>query len=327
MLDFIERQADQLGEIALQQLAPDRWPALQRDARHRLRRSLGLAPWPARGDLGARVIGTVEVVFDRALTGRDLDVVQLVLSSIAPKWSSKLRLWREPNDQRAIDMGLRGALKSAVLEAIGERGSTYKRLAERFGEPPQDRVFGSAELRGTGPELVVIVAMDETVLGTLGARQVFGNRISLQVRRPRVEGRPSDQWMREAFEKVCSDLSPAWGSAGDPAEYWAKVMIDAPRIEAVGRDFGRYLPGLFWLNFFGSRIRDLVAEDRLRSTPAGRLAIVDDGVLVEVAPDPMAWETPEYARSEASVRDHLGTGLFFSKDLSDRATVVPDWNG
>lgn len=60
MLDYIEHQADELGEIALQNLSADRWPALQRDARRRLRRSLGLDPWPTRGDLGARVIGTVD---------------------------------------------------------------------------------------------------------------------------------------------------------------------------------------------------------------------------------------------------------------------------
>lgn len=60
MLDYIEHQADELGKTALQNLSADRWPALQRDARRRLRRSLGLDPWPARGDLRARVIGTVD---------------------------------------------------------------------------------------------------------------------------------------------------------------------------------------------------------------------------------------------------------------------------
>src|SRR5439155_664930 len=84
-------------------------------------------------------------------------------------------------------------------------------------------------------------------------------------------------------ETLCAELSPAWASAGHSAEYWAKVMSDAPRVEALGRDFGRFLPGVFWLNFFGRPYRELLGDDRLRSTPAARVAIVDDGVLVGLA--------------------------------------------
>ena len=29
-------------------------------------------------------------------------------------------------------------------------------------------------------------------------------------------------------------------------------MSDTPRVEAVGRDFGRFLPGVFWLNFLAA---------------------------------------------------------------------------
>jgi hypothetical protein len=47
-------------------------------------------------------------------------------------------------------------------------------------------------------------------------------------------------------------------------------MSEGPRIEAVGCDFGRFLPGLFWLNFFGRPYRGLIGDAHLRSTPAGR---------------------------------------------------------
>jgi hypothetical protein len=266
-----------------------------------------------------------EVVFDRYLGGgADLDTLQALLGASTPRWSSKLRLWRGPKDQRAIEIGRAGALKAAVMAAAGERGSTYRERVERHGRPPFERLVGSAELRGAGPELVVVVSIDEMVVSQLGLKRQLGNNIALQVRRPEVEGRGSEDWLRDAFETLCSELSPAWGAAGQVAEYWAKVMSDPPRIEAIGRDFGQFLPGVFWLNFFGRRYRNLLG-DRLCSTPAARVAEIDDGVLVEVGGGPLAWDTAEYASCEQRIRDHLGPELFFSRAEPDRSTIVPDW--
>jgi hypothetical protein len=165
------------------------------------------------------------------------------------------------------------------------------------------------------------------VVSPLGAKQQLGNRIALQVRRPKVGRSSGDTWLREAFEFLCATLSPAWGWAGHAREYWAKVMSDPPRLEAVGRDFGRFLPGVFWINFFGRRYRELIGDDRLRSAPAERVTIIDDGVLIVIAGDPAAWDAPEYAISEQRVRGHLGTELFFSKADPERLTVAPDWDG
>jgi len=60
LLDFIERQVNELGGAALRNLEPGRWPALQGPARRRLRRSLGLAPLPARDPLDARIVGVAD---------------------------------------------------------------------------------------------------------------------------------------------------------------------------------------------------------------------------------------------------------------------------
>ena len=60
LLDFIERQVDELGEAALGNLEPSRWPALQGPARRRLRRSLGLSRFPARDALDARIVGITD---------------------------------------------------------------------------------------------------------------------------------------------------------------------------------------------------------------------------------------------------------------------------
>jgi hypothetical protein len=227
---------------------------------------------------------------------------------------------------RPVDAGRRGDLGTGIMAAAGERGTTYQALVDRHGVPPFERLAGSVELRGSGPELVVVVSVDKMVVSPLGAKLQLGNRIALQVRRPKVGRSAGDTWLREAFELLCARLSPAWGSVGHAREYWAKVMSDQPLVEAVGRDFGRFLPGLFWLNFFGRRYCDLIGDDRLRSAPAERVATVDDGVLIVIGGDPAAWDTPEYVVREQRVRTHLGTELFFSKAEPERLTIAPNWD-
>jgi hypothetical protein len=44
-------------------------------------------------------------------------------------------------------------------------------------------------------------------------------------------------------------------------------MSDEPPIRAIGRDFGKTLPGFFWLNFFAPRLVEHIGRVRLLSTP------------------------------------------------------------
>jgi hypothetical protein len=267
-----------------------------------------------------------EVVLERSLATSDgLDILQELLATAAPRWASKLRLWRSPRDQRPIDIVKPGALRNAVLAAAAERGATYHMLVERYGRPPAERLSGSAELRGASSELVLVVSVDEWVAHPLGTKISLGNRIALQVRHRSVERRDRANWTRETFEMLCARLAPAWGSACHPDEYWAKVMSESPRIEAVGRDFGRFLPGLFWLNFFGPRYQELIGEKRLRSAPADRVVGLDHGVILSLAAEPESWSSSEYALTEGKVRRHLGPAFFFAKSDRQRETVAPDW--
>jgi hypothetical protein len=266
-----------------------------------------------------------ELVFDRYLGETDdLDVLQEVLLAQAPTWTSKLRVWRSRQDQRFVDPSRPGALKAAVLAAAGERGPTYRALVALAGAG-DERLTGSAELRGAGPELVAVVSVDERVASRLGDMTNLGNSIALQVRRATVDKRDAAGWLAETFETLCARLSPAWGSAYHSDEYWTKVMSDEPRIEAVGRDFGRHLPGVFWLNFFGPRYCALVGDERLKSTPAHQVTFVDSGLLVATGKSPLDWATPQYARTEQEIRQHLGDELFFTKSDPSRPTTAPKW--
>jgi hypothetical protein len=267
----------------------------------------------------------LEVVCDRYLgAANQLDAFQELLVEAAPHWCEQLRIFRSAREQIPVEVAQPDALRAAVVELAARRGPTYRALVERYG-PGDERVFGSAELRGAGSELVVVVSVDERVVAPLGRATDLGNTVGLQLRRARIAGRDRAAWTLEVFEALCDRMSPVWGWAGHPGEYWAKVMSEQPSIRPVGRDLGRYLPGVFWLNFFGRPYRQLIGDDQLRSTPADHVAVVDHGVLVGLGLEPRGWDTVEYASAEQRVRDHLGTELFFSKAEPHRPTVAPRW--
>jgi hypothetical protein len=126
-----------------------------------------------------------EIVFDRHLgAADDLDLIQELLAEAAPRWCAQLRVWRGPRDQRPIDVAEPRALRTAVLEAAGERGPTYRALVERYGAG-DERLFGSAELRGAGLDVIVVISVDERVVSRLGDMAALGNHIAFQVRRSR----------------------------------------------------------------------------------------------------------------------------------------------
>jgi hypothetical protein len=125
-----------------------------------------------------------EIIFDRYLgAGDELEELQTLIRTVAPKWSSKLRLRKGPNDERPIDVGRSGDLKSALLAAAAERGSTYRALVEKHGIPPFERLTGSVELRGANPELVVVVSVDEMIVSPLGSALDLGNTIAVRLSR------------------------------------------------------------------------------------------------------------------------------------------------
>jgi len=259
----------------------------------------------------------VELVFDRSLAdGDNLADLQHLLQELTPHWSSDLRIRLSADDQRPVDLNDPRSLASQVVGAAGERGATYAALVNQHGVG-DERLFGSVEVLGANSELTVVISVDEHIVSSVGGVEDLGNTIAFQIRKPQVEGKVGVEWVRVAFEDLCGRLSPAWGSAYQVSEYWGKVMSDGPTIRAVGRDFGRFLPGVFWLNFFGQRYRDLLGETHLLSSPARRVMKLDDGVLVCLADDPRQWRTQEYVQAEQRLREHLGQKHFFSKESPD----------
>ena len=115
------------------------------------------------------------------------------------------------------------------------------------------------------------------------------------------------------------------GGCVHDGQYRAKVMSERPVVRAVGRDFSRFLPGLFWLNFFGPRYVDLIGEERLQSSPANTIEEVDGGLLLGLGDDPGQWNSAKRRQTERAVLDAIGHDFFFSADAPGRATRAPSW--
>jgi hypothetical protein len=255
-----------------------------------------------------------------------LDEVQRVLRDHAPQWSKQARIWRSREDQKPADLARPGSLEELIREDEARLGTSPMRkvLDAELGPRRSARFLGSAELRGEDDALTVVISVDEYALAPLGSEWIFGNRVSLQVRRSKVEGVDAVAWSAEVFQTLCDGLPSLYGDVHSSAEYDAKNMSrEGGGLEAVGVDASKHLPGIYWLNFFGKPYCDLIGRDRLLSAPAAEVREVDDGVLLRLADDPREWASPEYKAVERRVLDHIGPQYFFSKGDPERRTVAP----
>src|SRR2546422_10763667 len=227
-----------------------------------------------------------ELVFDRFLGDTNvLPVLAFTLTRKAPAWSAGLHIRKSPKDRVKVDVRDPAAISKAVLQTAGERGPTYHALVSRYGKG-DERLFGSVELRGSTPDLVIVVGVDEKPLSRLAGRLLMGNHITVQVRKSKVEGLDAAAWLGELFVELCRNTSPVWGSVRDDKEYWTKVMTESPVVSAIGRDFGKYLPGLFWMNFLGKPYVNLIEKSRLASTPSLTVQEIDEGLCLKLYEDP-----------------------------------------
>jgi hypothetical protein len=253
-----------------------------------------------------------------------LDRVQELLRVLAPGWSTGLHMWLHGEPKKPVDVSVPGSLAKAVEAAATERGPFFAELEKRFGAVNSTRTLGGAELRGADKSLTLVVEVDSEIFQRIGEAWIWGNSISLQVCRAKVEGIDAASWSAKALERFCSALSPAWAHAEMGEEYETKnISREGGGMRAVGVDISRALPGLYWLNFYGSTCRDRIGRERLLTASAAQVREVDNGVLLMLHPDPTAWDTPEYKATERHMLDHLGPEYFFSKEAPDRQTVPP----
>ena len=253
----------------------------------------------------------VELVYDRTITdGNVASWLEHWLLTSAGAWAANaaVRVWDPARSRReTIDLSRPGKL--------GEALAAHTRWFD-------GRHAGAVELRGATREYAILVGINDNPISWNGDSLLLGNQLCLQVMRKTVDDKPQEEFAREFLDAACRATSPMWAAMYRLSEYVAKVMQLSPSIEDIGRDFGRFLPALFAVNYFGERYVSLFGKERVAAVDQRMIEQVGSGVIVSVA-SPGLWQAAD--ATYAQVLDALGREHFFDRDDRDRVTVAPDF--
>jgi hypothetical protein len=130
----------------------------------------------------------------------------------------------------------------------------------------------------------------------------------------------------EFFLGAVEQLSVRYGCGYDRSEFEAKNIIRNDNgVSAVGVRLGAAIPGLYWLNFFGTPYLDMIGSSRFLSLPAGSIIRRSSGIVIKLADDPDDWRTQDYRCAERKIVEHLGSDYFFNPEIPEQATQAPDF--
>lgn len=237
-------------------------------------------------------------VFD----SEQLDKLETVVRQSLPQWSTGLRVTEDEMSKGGVLVGCDDRLYDSV---------------HRFA-PPQ-RGFASATLMGANRRIRFFMDHSQD------ARPYLLNGFTVETYGlTTIEGRPLWVWANDVSQAFLASLPVLHAHGELDEEFVAKNMIDdATGLRAVGGDLSRYLPGLYWLNYFGAPYVELIGRERLLSAPAYEVKSIGDGVYLRLSEGPEAWQTSDYRQREQECLQHIGTQNFFSRNDPDRPTVAP----
>lgn len=257
-------------------------------------------------------------LFDEQL----LSQIERFLRSEAQSWASKLCISRNGGkERRSIDN-----FAIDIPKAANERGGLHDLLLAKHGTGPFSRQNGSVELSGADNGLVVVLNLDEYLFAPSAGRWIWGNTVTVQIREQCSRATFATNIARRLAASACSELSP-WYAHGHLYGEWNQknVSREGGGILVKGLDISRYLPGLYWLNFFGEPYCELIGKDCLLTAPAAEASEIGTGVMLYLSVSPESWDTAEYRATEAAVLAHLGAQYFFDVRDPNRNTAAPDF--
>jgi hypothetical protein len=230
-------------------------------------------------------------------------------------------------DRGAVEVDLRdpATVHRVVVEKGTARGPTFQAL-EAGSPSPHPRRFGEAVLRGRHPRSWVGIRFDEhRTAMRMGEQWLFSNSVSFTTERPRLGSSESPDWIRDLLHRLAGGTELLWGAAWDDDEFRSSNLHDdKDGMWALGRDVRRSLPGLFWLNAFGSPYVELIGEDALMSAPVD-ITRLGSAVVLELYASPGDWVSPSGREAHNLVLTHLGRQYFYDRVAPERTTVAPDF--
>lgn len=271
-------------------------------------------------------LDVVVCIRDSVLSGDVCDRIQLFLQRRLSHWCEKLRIWHWRGRETLLVVAAPGNLADGLRSSITDHGPRFYELQRRFGPSPSPRICGGIELRGANASVGVFVDADEARFAPTGDQWNWGNSLSIQVCRARVEGLDAAVWSRAALSDLCTALDVPYAHAQMMAEFEEKNTFHSEgHYRALCGCCAVCLPGLFWLNYIGPPYAELIGRERLLSAPAWRAECVGEGILIEVAPDPRQWDSSGYQDVERRVLEHLGRQYFFSRERPAQQVATPDF--
>jgi hypothetical protein len=263
----------------------------------------------------------VSIYLDRSLLDAQFaSRVQRLACDALPSWRGGALLRRSARDKVAVDLAAPGTLHDLITRVITRPGPFYEELATRHGRPRFERPLGSAEFRGPTPAVILVMHVDAYLVAPMETGFRWGNGITFQVCRSRVEGLPADEWARRTLRQMAEALAPAHAYAGRQEEYYAKNMDFSAGARALGWDISRFLPGLYWLNYFGAPYVDLIGRDKLATCP-GASEVSGGGFVIGTAEKSGDWQSGACREREQQVLDRLGRRYFFDRNRTGQPTV------
>lgn len=253
-------------------------------------------------------------------SGDDLVVLERVLAERAGPWFTGLHAWQDEKGRREV---VAGSFAENVRQIAAEKGELYRQLTAQHGPGPHERRTGSIELRGGESSLVVVIGLDDCVFAPSAGRYLWGNTITFQFCRRDCCETSASELSRGIAEECCREMNVLYAHGHLIEEWDAKNMSRDSGMMAIGADVCRYLPGLYWLNYFGEPYCDLIGRECLLDAPAFESKPLGSGVLMLVEEDPESWNSDESHYFD--VLSHVGDQYFFLRDNLDRQTAAPSY--
>ncbi len=263
------------------------------------------------------------------LNEKHFEVLGIVLAEKASSWSSKLHIWRgRGEDNTPLNISDPKSIYEPIRTALLERGPTYHKLLKEKEVAPKQRNSGSIGIKGKNTSLGLVVGVDDYPLWPLAGRYNWGNYISFHIGSSVIEGAyKAHEWVSEVFCFLCEKLPVVYAHAQCSADYFNK-NIDASNggRRAVGIDFAKCLPGVYWLNYFGEPYAELMGKNKLLSANVFEAKEINKGVSIQISESPQHWHEKNYQNSEKNFLKHIGDQYFFSKQSPNRKTIAPEFD-
>jgi hypothetical protein len=257
----------------------------------------------------------LEFVFSRSIvpSGDEQTIARFIrtVKEICPEWASGFTVWDpSPRGRKIFEGNPDIAAKAVLSKATWADGR---------------RVSGNVELRGSTPELALICNISDRPLGRVGGRLLMANTIKLEARRRLIGGKDSYSLLLDFLRDGALSASPVWAAIYSGDEYRHRVMQATPSLAAAGRDFSKYLPGVFPANFYGSAYVDLMGRADLSLVPAV-VSEAGSGVLVKLSYHPADWDSPENVVENDEVTSRIGKRYFYPHNGPPaEGYAAPEW--